>query len=237
MPTLSLSSLKFPVILESMSSYNTTTTFIDFYDINNSFNNYSRQITFLDGLAVISIESETDDTLSPNDNHPTSVSIGGVTATLAVAADVDTFNRNSVSTSIWYAEVSAGANDVNIAFTTTPYRIRIGAYSIQDYTSTTPVFTGISGEADGDFPTSRSITTNNLNAGSALIAGFSSGDVYSHAWSGGVTENYDGRVGNNGLTGTTGASMKTSEYGPVTITVTPDNTPNSANSMALAVWQ
>ena len=223
-----LESLEIPAVPS-----NTTLTYVSHLIDNSSTLSYSFSPNFpANGLAVISVHNELASTEGTTAAVPTQVTIDGITATKAV--DASTSVTSASHTSIWYAEIpSGGTKNVVVQYSLAPVRMSLGSYLVQSYTSTTPIFTGSSTSPEN--PTSRTITTPILSSGVSVISAHTSGNVYTHTWSGGLTENYDEPIVAN--TGATGASLKTTVEESIMVTVTPDATPTQPTSMALAVWR
>jgi hypothetical protein len=203
----------------------TTSTFINSYGIAASQTTYNFTTTSIPaGLAVVTVSSE-----SNGDTTVSSVTIGGVSATQAAA-----FYQNGpvgTGSSIWYAVIESSTTSVVVSYPNAPVRCGIGVYTIENYTLATPVYNNVSPVNT----TTSSITTSSISSGSAIIAVRTSGDVYSHTWSG-VTEDYDNQIGGTGLTGQTGASLDTSTTQTHTIESVGDTTASQGTTMAVAVW-
>ena len=201
-----------------------TSTFINTYSIASALSTYNfTTATIPAGLVAITISSE-----DPVDTAISSVTIGGVSATQA-AEFSQTQNGGTVA-AIWYAVIGSSTTSVSVSFGVAQLRCGIGVYTIENYLSATPVYTN----AVGGSSTTLSITTSSISRGSAIIAVRTSGDVYSHTWSG-VTEDYDNQIA-GGLTGQTGASLDTSSTQTHTIESVGDTTPTQGTTMAVAVW-
>ena len=215
----------FPVV-----NSNTTLNYIAHQIDGNSLTSYDFSVDFSvisgTGLAVVVIHNET----ASGANPPTQVTIDGIAAVKAAEANsVDTASSHA---SIWYSEVSSGVKTVSVQYSTAPLRTSVGSYSIENYTSTTPIFIGFS-----EYPirlSSRTIQTEILGSGNSIIAAQTSGDQYVHTWSG-LTENYDEQLA--GITGGTSASTVTASTGAVRVTVAPGGEqPSQPTAMVLAVW-
>lgn len=149
---------------------------------------------------------------------PTSVTVGGISATQAAAA-VTSSNRAE----LWIANVTSGTTaDIVITFAASTTRCAVGSYSVYDIVSTTPIDTATSST------TSMTLSVN-TNTNSVVIGtAFSSSTAPDATWVG-VTENYDtdafgsggGRTTTGGIaTGVVGATPRT-----VTCTVTGASSP------------
>lgn len=205
-------------------------TYINAYNITTATTTYSFTTdTLSPGLIVVAVHSETG---AGTNRSPSDVSIGGVTATSAIDAS-SAATGGSPIVSMWYREITESTTSVGVTFPASVLRCGIRVYTITGYTSTTPVFTGSS--SDNLFPSSRTVNTSILDTGSALIAAASSGDVYTHTWSG-VTENYDGQIG-TGLTGATGGSLNTSTSQSHTVVVNYGTSPAQGTVLAVAAWK
>lgn len=214
-------------------SSNATSTFIGSYGINASQTTYNFTIASISaGLVVVAVHSEENQATS---NPSTGVTIGGVTATLAVAAGGDSAGGTSaVASELWYAVIGSSTTSVDVTFDAGngPLRCGIGVYTIADYTSVTPSFTGT--DANSSFNQVESVTTSSVSG--AIIAIATSGDTaIPHTWTG-ATENYDEQIGGTGLSSQTGASLSNTTIQAYTITVTRDTTPTQGTNMAVAVW-
>ena len=195
------------------SGSNATSTFINSYGIAASQTTYNFTTASLSaGLVVIVVHSEIGQATS---NPSTGVTIGGVTATLAVSAAGGSVGLGAVSTDIWYAVIGSSTTSVVVNYGASPFRCGIGVYTVANYTSTTPSFTGV--DASSSSEQVRTVTTDSVSG--AIIAGASSGDIYAHTWSG-ATENYDEQIGGTGLTGQTGASLSNTIIKAYTICIT-----------------
>jgi hypothetical protein len=203
--------------------------YIGSYGINGASTTYNFTIGSTGpGLAIISVHNEVN---ADTAISPTSVTIGGVSATQAIAANSDR-SGSPTSTSIWYAVLTSSTTSVTVVHGSSPLRCLVGINLIQNYTSATPIFTGSS--ADGGVPTSRTINTDVIRKGAAIIAAYTAGDVYSTTWSG-VIENYDGQIASS-LTGASGGSSVVEQTETVTVTATSDSTPAQSTSLSVAVW-
>jgi len=204
---------------------NATSTFINSYGIAASQTIYNFTTASIPpGLVAITISSELSGV-----NTVSSVTIGGVSAVQAAA-----FYQNQSSatgSSIWYAIIGSSTTSVVVNYGTSPLRCGIGVYTIENYTSATPVYNNA---VQGPNATTLSITTSSIGSGSAIIAVRTSGDIYTHTWSG-VTEDYDNQIG-GGLTGQTGASLNTSTTQTHTIQSVGDTAGSQGTTMAVAVW-
>ena len=206
----------------------TTSTFINSYGITATSRIYSFTTASIPaGLVAITVSSEI-----PADTTVTSVTIGGVSATQAAA-----FYQNQVdaaeatNSSIWYAIIGSSTTSVSVNFARNQFRCGIGVYTIENYTSATPVYNNA---VQGPIVTTLSITTPSISSGSAIIAVRTSGNIYSHTWSV-VTEDYDNRIA-GGLSGQTGASLNTSTTQTHTIESVGDTAASQGTTMAVAVW-
>ena len=204
---------------------NATSTFINTYSIIASQTTYNfTTATIPAGLVVVTVSTE----VAIGSTPVSSVTIGGVSATQAAA-----FYQNqsyATGSSIWYAIIGSSTTSVNVSFGNAPLRIGIGVYTIENYISATPVYTNA---VQGPNETTLSITTPSISSGSVIIAVRTSGDIYSHTWSG-VTEDYD--VALAGFTGQTGASLDTSTIQAHTIESVGDTAATQGTTMAVAVW-
>lgn len=202
-----------------------TSTFINSYGIAASQTTYNFTTASIPaGLVVVTVSNEEN-----GDNTVSSVTIGGVSATQAAA-----FYQNQTSgtgSSIWYAVIGSSTTSVDVSFGNAPIRCGIGVYTIENYTSATPVYNNA---VQGPTASTLSITTSSISSGSAIIAVRTSGAGYSHTWSG-VTEDYDNQIG-GGLTGQTGASLDTSTTQTHTIESVEDSPGGQGTTMAVAVW-
>ena len=208
-------------------------SFIGAYSDERSVSSYTISTDpFGTGLIAVSINSESGVTLAGE--IPSSVSIGGVPATIAVAAASEgASTARRASSSIWYARLSGTGNFVEISYSgSLPSRVAIGVYEVPAENDT-PIFTGTS--VDETRPTSRSVTTSSLPAESNVIAAHTSGDVYTHTWSSPLTKSYDLGIGGP-LSGTTGAYASNAS-GEVVVEVTEGTTPTSDTALAAAVWR
>ena len=182
------------------------------------------------GLAVLSIHNETG-----NPNPPASiigVSINGVSA--APAVNVGSDPPGATNSSIWYAELSTTATTVSVNYdpSASPVRMSLGIHVITGYSNAYPTFTGA--DYGNDFPTQREVTTASLPSGSSIVAAHTSGNVYSHSWSG-VTERYDDSFTGIG-SGVTGASIVTGSSGQTLVGVTLGATPTQSSTLVVAAW-
>jgi hypothetical protein len=201
---------------------------------NNGTSFYSFNLsTIPPGLVVIVVHNE--DSASDGGTEPLSVvvGVGGTSAQLAVAATSTGAPVGIAHVSIWYAVIPGSTTVVSVEYSgNPPLRCGIGVYSIQDYSSSTPVFTD--SVTDTALVNTRAINTPVINPG-AIIAGHTSGDIYSHSWGGTLVENYDERVGGNGLTGMTGASYTTPTSNSYTISTTYAS-PSQGTALVAAAW-
>jgi hypothetical protein len=215
-------------------SSNATVNYISHLQQNTSSTSYSFSVSFGVGfssrIAVVVVHNEIGGAAGTTPAAATQVTIGGVSATKA--SEANTEGVSATHTSIWYAVVSSGTQTVSVQYSLAPIRMSLGSYLVQNYFSATPVFTEASDTPAT--PSSRTIQVPALGSGSVVISGNTSGDIYSHTWSG-LTENYDSRIV-TGLTGATGASIKTSSGDAFSVTATPEGTPAQPTSMVLAVW-
>lgn len=150
---------------------------------------------------------------------PTSVTVGGISATSAAAA-VTSSNRAE----LWIAAVPTGTTaNIVVTFAASTTRCAVGSFSVYDITSTTPVNTATSSGS-----TSMTLSVN-TNANSVVIGtAFSSGSAPDATWVG-VTESYDtdsfssggGRTATAGIaTGVVSATPRT-----VTCVITGSSSP------------
>jgi hypothetical protein len=205
-------------------------TYVGQYTATNTATSYNFTTGNLYGgsLAVVSVHNETNTgTATP----PTSVTIGGVSATEAVGISSNNSGGATYS-GIWYAVMIGFSYSVTVEYATAPLRMGIGVHYLTDYTSSTPVFTG----SDGDTVATsvRTVNTSSLLSGSAIIAAHTSGDIYAHTWSG-ATERYDLPI--SSFTGMAGASTVTPLTQSHTITCTTDTTPTQGTALAVAAWR
>lgn len=210
-----------------------TSSFIDAYGINGSSSRYNfTTASIIPSLVVIAVHSET---LAVTTSVPASrVEIGGVTATQAVSVTSTGSSGGEAHVSLWYAKLGSSTNSVTVDYpSATPLRCGIGVYTVQNYKSTTPVFTG--SDTDSNFVTTRTVNTTSINQGSVIIAAHTSGNVYAHTWSG-VTEIYDELIAAS-ASGMTGASLDTDLTQPHTIVSTTDTTPSQGTALGVAVWR
>jgi hypothetical protein len=209
-----------------------TSSFIDAYGINGSSTTYNFTTASISpSLVVIAVHSET---LAASSVPASGVTIGGVTATQAVSVTSTGSSGGVAHVSLWYAKLSSSTTSVTVDYSSAAsLRCGIGVYTIQNYKSITPVFTG--SDTDSNFVTTRTINTTSINQGSVIIAAHTSGNIYAHTWSG-VTEKYDEQIA-GGLTGMTGASLDTDLTQSHTIVSTTDTTPSQGTALGVAVWR
>jgi len=204
-------------------------TFIGTKGTNSSTTSYSQSFlgnTIPPGLIVVVVHNEGGGGVTP-----TSVSIGGQAAAMAVESNSALASEH---VSIWYGVTTASSLSVSVVYSSAPVRSGVGVYKIENYTSSTPYLTGTDDDG-GTATASLSVETERrLNRGYVIIAGATSGDEYAHTWSG-VTEDYDEQVA-GGLTGQTGASIQTTSAQKYTINSTTDGTPNQGTCLAIAAW-
>ena len=226
-----MSGIQLMFVGQASSSGSATSSFIGSYGINASQTTYNFTTdTIGASLVVVAVHCEVGNTTAVSG---TSVTIGGVSATLAIAADTNFSSSSAVSTEFWYAVIGSSTTSVSVLFNTAPFRAGIGVYTIQGYNSTTPVFTGSQGTTTAEQV--QTINTTSIDEGSVILAAGTSGNIYAHTWSG-VTENYDSQVA-GGLTGVTGASLDTSSTQTHTITLTRDTAPSQGTNLAVAIWR
>lgn len=211
-----------------LSSTPATSTFIDTYLLNTSTTTYNFTTASISpSLVVVAVHNESNSGTIP----ATGVTIGGVSATEAVTS-TSVGASTEAHVSIWYAVIDSSTTSISVSHGSSPLRCGIGVYTIQDYNSTTPVFTG--SDTDSTYVTTRTVNTTSISPGSVIIAGHTSADQYAHTWSG-VTERYDVSIGS--FTGATGASLDTSLNKTHTITTTVGATPTQGTALAVAVWE
>lgn len=119
----------------------------------------------------------------------TSITIGGITATLAVAG--------SSNVAIYYAAVPTGTTaDIVIDFNTTSGAVGLGIYSLLLYGSIAPTDT----EADAGSAAAVDIVLNVIAGGYAVVVTIGDLDASTHAWAN-ATERYDSDTGAERSTG------------------------------------
>jgi hypothetical protein len=209
---------------------NAVSTYVNSYDSTTQTTSYSfTTATLSPSLVVVVVHSEIGINLN---REPSNVTIGSIPAYQAVVTSSAAAGGSPI-VSMWYLETTASTTSVVVTFPVSVLRCRISVYTITGHTSTTPVFTGVS--SDATMPTSRTVNTNILDSGSAIIAAETSGDIYSHTWSG-VTERYDAQIG-GGLTGATGGNLNTTTTQTHSITVNMGSTPVQGTALAVAAWR
>lgn len=209
----------------------TTASFISTYAQNTSASTHNFTTTTISpSLVVVSVHSET----GGGTNVPAiGVTIGGISATQAVASTSVGASAGVSHTSIWYAVIASSTTAISVNHASSTLRCGIGVYTITDYISSAPTFTG--SDTSATFVITRTVNTTSISSGSAIIAAHTSGDRYAHTWSG-VTERYDGQIA-GGLSGFTGASLDTSSTQSHTIITTTDATPAQGTSLVVAIWK
>jgi len=209
---------------------NAVSTYVNSYDSTSGTTSYSFTTASLSpSLVVVAVHSETGININ---REPSNVTIGTIPAYQAVVASSAAAGGSPI-VSMWYLETAASTTSVVVTFPVSVLRCRISVYTITGHTSTTPVFTGTS--SDSTLVASRTVNTSILDSGSAIIAAHTSGDIYSHTWSG-VTERYDAQIG-GGLTGATGGSLNTDTTQSHNVTVNMGSTPVQGTALVVAAWR
>jgi hypothetical protein len=159
---------------------------------------------------------------------PTSVTIGGVAATLATSN-----NAAGPYVAVYYATTTASTVTVSMTFDNTQTRIIGGMWRITNYNSTTPVASSI--DVDAGPATASSITLTGLSNGSCGIALQLNGTQATPVTWTNATERFDADSGDNGLRGS-GADFSNTSTSSLTISTTYSSS-SQTTKLAGVAWR
>ena len=174
------------------------------------------------GLIVVSVGAFGNYTL-------TSLTIGGVSAVKAISLT----SGGSVKSDIWYAEVTGTTGNIVVNYGSQMSNNLIGVWRINNYSSTTPVFSGSTQGTSGSI----SITTSSLDSGDVGIGSMNCtypSTPGSQSWTN-ATENFNNFISEFGIGNQLrGAEFTTTTSGTRTITVS--NLNGESTTLLTAVW-
>ena len=181
------------------------------------------------GLVVVNIASAN----ASFGNNLSSVTIGGVNATITQSFKAAGAGGNGYYNAIAYAVTTASTNNIVVNWSSGMANCAIGVWTITNYQSTTPTY------SSGYTSTSSAmtLTTSSLLAGSVGVVGHTFADDNFTSTFSGATKNYE-RNCEGGLGPNAGGNFTSAGGGASTITITSNNSPITYNrSMIVVTWR
>lgn len=159
-----------------------------------------------------------------------SVTIGGISATQTTSQN----GFNNITQGIWTAEVTGTTGDIVVNLNASTRSLGVGIWRINNYTSTTPVFTGITqGVTSTLSVTTSSLTPTSVGVGTVNDQSAGTNIAWTNATERYEQANSDGPGGNR--QDTSGCDFTQNTSG--TRTVTSSNLTTSGALLQLAVWE
>ena len=159
-----------------------------------------------------------------------SVTIGGISATQTTSQN----GFNNITQGIWTAEVTGTTGDIVVNLNASTRSLGVGIWRINNYTSTTPVFTGITqGVTSTLSVTTSSLTPTSVGVGTVNDQSAGTNIAWTNATERYEQANSDGPGGNR--QDTSGCDFTQNTSG--TRTVTSSNLTTVGALLQLAVWR
>jgi hypothetical protein len=180
------------------------------------------------GLVVVNIASGN----ASFGNNLSSVTIGGVNATITQNLKFAGAGGNAYYNAVAYAVTTASTNNIVVNWSSGMLNCGIGVWTITNYQSTTPEYTsGYTTTAT----TTMALTTSSLTAGSVGVATHTfADDNFTASWTG-AAKDYQVTIEGTPMAG---GDFTSAGGGTITITMTSDNTPVTyGRGMALVTWR